>query len=68
MKTGKNFLQNFFVKEPKFSVLIALLAIIMLIVFFFSFDSGPVTPFSGYELKMEYPSLNIPFQQVFSQL
>jgi len=64
MKTGKNFLQNFFIKEPKFSVLIALLAIIMLIVFYFSVDTESMTPFSGQEIKMEYPALDIPLEQV----
>lgn len=66
METGKNTLRNFFVKEPKFSVLIALVAIIMLVVFFLNVDFSTISPFTEHTIKMEYPSLNIPIQQVFS--
>lgn len=66
MEKGKNTLRNFFVKEPKFSVLIALVAIIMLVVFFLNVDFSTISPFTEHKVKMEYPSLNIPIQQVFS--
>lgn len=66
MKTGKNTLRNFFVKEPKFSVLIALIAIIVLVMLFLNVDFGTMSPFSDQQIKMEYPSLNIPLNQLFS--
>jgi len=66
MKTGIHSLRNFFIKEPKFSVLIALITIIMLIILFLNVDLGTVSPFSLQTLKMEYSAMNIPFQQFFS--
>lgn len=66
MKTGIHSLRNFFIKEPKFSVLIALIAIILLIVVFLNFDLEAVVPFSLQTIKMEYTAVNIPFQQCFS--
>jgi hypothetical protein len=66
MKTGRNTFRNFFVKEPKFSVLIALVAIIVLVMLFLNVDFSTISPFTDQQIKMEYPSLNIPLQQFFS--
>lgn len=68
MKTGRNTFRNFFAKEPKFSVLIALVAIIVLVILFLNVDFSTISPFTftDQQIKMEYPSLNIPLQQFFS--
>jgi len=66
MKTGMHSLRNFFIKEPKFSVLIALIAINVLIVLFLNADLFTVLPFSLRAAKIEYSAINIPFQQFCS--
>ncbi|WKN32075.1 hypothetical protein PZB74_01740 [Porifericola rhodea] len=57
MKTGNNLLRNFFVKEPKFSILIVLIAIIMLVTLYFTVDLNTLTAFSIVEKAM--PKLSI---------
>jgi hypothetical protein len=64
MKIGRNFLKDFFVKEPKFSVVIALMAIIMLIVLFLNFDFSTVYPFSSASMKMGNPMIEIPRMKI----
>ncbi|MFP4291424.1 MAG: hypothetical protein ACLFQ0_07335 [Cyclobacteriaceae bacterium] len=54
MKAGKNTVKDFFVKEPKFSVLIVLLAIVMLVVLLFFIDISTVVPFSLLEAPVEH--------------
>lgn len=72
MKTGNNLLKDFFVKEPKFSILIALIAIILLITLFLTVDFSSVTSFSYFqelgfqELEIRLPKFNIPSRISFS--
>ena len=46
---NKYSLRGFFMKEPKFSVLIALAAILLLLVLFFTLDISTITPFSMFQ-------------------
>ena len=72
MKTGNNLLKDFFVKEPKFSILIALIAIILLITLFLTVDFSSVTSFSYFqelgfqELEIRLHKFNIPSRISFS--
>lgn len=52
MKGGQRSLRNFFVKEPKFSILIVLIAIILLITIFFTTDFNAISAFSFSDLKL----------------
>lgn len=58
MKTGNRSLRNFFVKEPKFSILIVLIAIILLITIFFTTDFSAVTSFSFSFSEIKLPHFN----------
>lgn len=61
MKAGNNSMKNFFVKEPKFSILIALIAIVLLITLFLTVDFSSVTSFSYFsQIEIKLPKFNIP--------
>lgn len=62
MKAGNNSIKNFFEKEPKFSILIALIAIVLLITLFLTVDFSTVTSFSFSQLEIKFPKLNLPSQ------
>jgi len=55
MKTENKYsLRGFFMKEPKFSVLIALAAILLLLVLFLTVDISTISPFSVYQCKEDW--------------
>ncbi|MDF9795484.1 hypothetical protein OKW21_000747 [Catalinimonas alkaloidigena] len=62
MKTGNRSLRNFFVKEPKFSILIVLIAIILLITIFLTTDFSAVSSFSFSEVKLQQLSFSLKTQ------
>jgi hypothetical protein len=57
--------RNFFVREPKFSVVIVLLAIVLLTTLLFLIDLESVAPFSQVIDPVEYPVSGIPLGEVF---
>lgn len=61
MKAGNNSMKDFFVKEPKFSILIALVAIVLLITLFLTVDFSSVTSFSYFsQMEIKLPKFNFP--------
>lgn len=61
MKAGNNSMKDFFVKEPKFSILIALIAIVLLITLFLTVDFNSFISFTHFsELEMKLPKFSLP--------
>lgn len=61
MKAGNNSMKDFFVKEPKFSILIAVIAIILLLTLFLTMDFNAIPSFSYFsQLEFKFPKLYIP--------